>query len=329
MQATPFTFHAIAEAAPGHRWQTLFRASWPSYRRWFLQEGDHARPSYVTSRRMLREHLPELAGTYDRLCDLAGGGDQAARMLALWRPTPYLAGCSQAALRGPAPALVRNYDYAPDRFEGVIVSTRWNERRVIGMSDCLWGLLDGINDDGLAVSLTFGGRQVVGDGFGIPIVVRYLLETCSTVAEACATLARIPVSLAHNLTLADAGGDAATVEVAPDRSPQRRDEPVATNHQGAIEWPEHARFTRTLEREAALRDLVADPAMTATALAEAFLAAPVRSTAYSRGFGTLYTACYEPLAGRATFSWPGASWSHSFASFGEGVHTTDLVEQAA
>ena len=41
-----------------------------------------------------------------------------------------------------------------------------------------------MNDDGLAVSLTFGGRRVLGDGFGIPIVLRYLLETCGTVEEA-------------------------------------------------------------------------------------------------------------------------------------------------
>ncbi len=68
------------------------------------------------------------------------------------------------------------------------------------MSDCLWGLLDGMNDAGLAVSLTFGGRRVLGDGFGIPIVVRYLLETCDDVASARETLARLPYSLAHNLT---------------------------------------------------------------------------------------------------------------------------------
>ena len=61
------------------------------------------------------------------------------------------------------------------------------------MSDCLWGLLDGINDAGLAVSLTFGGRRDVGDGFAIPLVMRYLLETCDTVDEARAALERIPV----------------------------------------------------------------------------------------------------------------------------------------
>ena len=96
--------------------------------------------------------------------------------------------------------LVRNYDYAPSRMEGIIWSTRLTERRVIGMSDCLWGLLDGMNDAGLAVSLTFGGRRVLGDGFGIPIVVRYLLETCDDVASAREALARLPYALAHNLT---------------------------------------------------------------------------------------------------------------------------------
>ena len=53
------------------------------------------------------------------------------------------------------------------------MQTAWSGRRVIGMSDCLWGLLDGVNDDGLAVSLTFGGRTASGEGFAIPLVVRY------------------------------------------------------------------------------------------------------------------------------------------------------------
>ena len=66
----------------------------------------------------------------------------------------------------------------------MIWSTGWAGRRVIGMSDCLWGLLDGVNEDGLAISLAFGGRPVVGDGFGVPLVMRYVLQTCSTVDEA-------------------------------------------------------------------------------------------------------------------------------------------------
>ena len=87
------------------------------------------------------------------------------------------------------------------------------------MSDCLWGLLDGMNERGLAVSLTFGGRRVLGDGFGIPIVVRYLLETCDRVAEVRATLARLPYSLSHNLTVVDREGDVLTAYLSPDREP--------------------------------------------------------------------------------------------------------------
>ena len=137
--------------------------------------------------------------------ELAGGGDLAARMLALYDPPPYLSGCSQGVLRQSSPVLVRNYDYAPDRLEGVILHTEWTQRRVIGMSDCLWGLLDGMNDAGLAVSLTYGGRRVLGHGFGIPLVLRYLLETCDNVREASQVLKRLPYQLSHTLTIGRLG----------------------------------------------------------------------------------------------------------------------------
>jgi len=41
----PFTFHAFAEPEPGPRWRALFDAAWPVYQRWYLKEGDAARPS--------------------------------------------------------------------------------------------------------------------------------------------------------------------------------------------------------------------------------------------------------------------------------------------
>jgi len=42
----------------------------------------------------------------------------------------------------------------------------------------------------MQASRSFGVRQASGDGFGIPIVVRYLLEVCETVAEAKAVRSR-------------------------------------------------------------------------------------------------------------------------------------------
>jgi predicted choloylglycine hydrolase len=324
----PFTFQAVTEAAPGAKWQARFAHAWPAYRAWFLKEGDAARPSYVKSRLMLERHMPELVPTYERLLDLAGGGDLAARLLTLYDPPPYLSGCSQGVLVCEEPVLVRNYDYAPSRLEGVVVETAWTGRRVIGMSDCLWGLLDGMNDAGLAVSLTFGGRRVLGKGFGIPLVVRYLLETCATVGAAVDVLERLPFHLAHNLTLADASGAAVTALLAPDRRPVYDPCPVATNHQQTVEWPEHAEATRTLERAQLIAALRADPDVTTDRFVDAFRAAPLFSRAYSRGFGTLYTAVYRPASGQVDYLWPGGALHESFAAFHEGAHTEPLHDAA-
>ena len=327
MRMLPFTFRALQELELGPKWQAVFEETWPHYKAWFLREGEAARPSYATSVRMLRAHMPELVPAYERVVDLAGGGDLAARMLSLYKPPPYLAACSQGVwTREGGPVLVRNYDYAPSRFEGIAWHTRLLDKQVLGMSDCLWGLLDGMNTDGLAVSLTFGGRRVLGDGFGIPIVVRYLLETCSTVAEARAVLARLPYSLSHNLTLVDREGDVLTAYLAPDREPIFRAFPVATNHQGIVEWPEQARATRTIEREQALVAALEDPATDAEAFAEAFLRAPLFSTSYANGFGTLYTAAYRVAEGVAEIRWPAAAMRLGFEGFTDQEHTEVLAE---
>ena len=322
----PFTFRALEELELGPAWQAIFEEKWPHYKTWFLREGEAARPSYATSVRMLRAHMPELVPAYEQVVELAGGGDLAARMLSLYKPPPYLAACSQGVwTRDGAPLLVRNYDYAPSRFEGVVWSTNLR-KRVIGMSDCLWGLLDGMNEDGLAVSLTFGGRRVLGDGFGIPIVMRYLLETCSTVEETKAALVRLPYSLSHNLTVVDASGEVVTAYLSPDREPIFRSFPVATNHQGIVEWPEQAKATRTIEREQTVIGLLDDPAVDADAFTESFLRAPLFSTSYANGFGTLYTAAYRPTEGVVRLIWPTHVWELGFQRFEAGEHTEVLAE---
>lgn len=327
MQMIPFHFRSIEELELGEKWRAVFEERWPHYREWFLREGEAARPSFATSVRMLRAHMPELLPAYERLVEIAGGGDLVARMLSLYKPPPYLAACSQGAwTRDGGPVLVRNYDYAPSRMEGVVWSTRMLERRVIGMSDCLWGLLDGMNDAGLAVSLTFGGRRVMGDGFGIPIVVRYLLEVCDDVGAAREALARLPFSLAHNLTVVDAAGEVLTAYLSPDREPIFRSFPAATNHQGIVEWPEQAKATRTIERERFIVGLLGDNDTTSTSFEEAFLRAPLFSTAYGSGFGTLYTAAYRPAEGIVDLRWPTFGWRLGFETFEELEHTEVLAE---
>jgi predicted choloylglycine hydrolase len=327
MRSIPFTFRTLDEEHPGPKWRAVFEGAWPWYRQWFLSEGEQPRASYATSTRMLRAHMPEIVPVYERLVELAGGGDLAARMLSIYKPPPYLAACSQGVwTREDGPMLVRNYDYAPSRLEGMIWRSRLLDHQVIGMSDCLWGLLDGMNDAGLCVSLTFGGRRVLGDGFGIPLVVRYVLETCTTSGQAQEVLARLPYNLAHNLTMVDATGDVVTAYLSPDREPIFSRSPVATNHQGFVEWPEQARATRTLEREQHILELLHAPHSTADDFEDAFLRPYLYSQAYERGFGTLYTAAYRPGEGRARYRWPSFSWELSFDAFEEGSHEETLAE---
>ena len=312
------TFQAIAEAVPGARWEARFRETWPAWERWYLRDGDAARPSYPDARRMLEAHMPELVPTWEALVQLAGGGDLAARMLTLYDPPPVVTGCSQAVFSRPEPVLARNYDFDPALLEGVIRASAFTGRRVIGMSDCLWGLLDGINDAGLVVSLAFGGRRETGPGFAVPLVLRYLLETCETTDAALATLARIPVQASYNLTILDRAGAAATARVGPDRPLALGPVPVATNHQHSVEWPEHATAIASVEREQRLLELVGDAAASEDSVLDAFLEPPLYSTSYADGFGTLYTAVHRPYEGAVEYRWPDARMRQSFGAFEEG-----------
>lgn len=309
-------FHTLREDAPGARWQSLFGYHWPAYEAWYLSEGERERPGYLSCFNAMRQHMPELLTTYGELCELAGGGDLAARFLSLYQPPPYITGCSQAVLARPgATLLARNYDYPPELCEGTILYSRWNGRRVIAMSDCLWGVLDGMNDGGLTVSLAFGGRKAVGEGFGAPIILRYLLEFCDNVPEAAEVLARVPTHMAYNITLADTAGRYVTAMISPDRRTSIRRVPVATNHQKKIEWYAHALASETLIRERQLSILVDDPATTEARLLESFAAPPLFRRDYGRGLGTIYTAAYWPIQGRVSYRWPGEHLDLSFDDF--------------
>ena len=318
--ADSLAFEALSEPEPGDIWQASFTAMWPAYRSWYRKEGEDARPDLATCRTMLDRCMPELVPTFERLVELTGSDPLAARFLSMYGPPGFVVGCSQAAFAGDGgPVLVRNYDYPASRAEGIILSTAWTGRRVIGMSDCLWGLLDGVNDAGLAASLTFGGRPVVGEGFGIPLVMRYVLEVCETVSEACRLVNRIPVHAAQNVTVLDRSGDFATIRLSPDREPEVLTVPVATNHQHQDDWPAYAAAVGSHQRERRLLELLRTPQMTRERLVEAFLAAPLYRIASDRG-GTLYTAVYDPVAGTAEYRWPEARIAESLASFTHAAH---------
>jgi predicted choloylglycine hydrolase len=167
-----------------------------------------------------------------------------------------------------------------------------------------------VNDAGLAISLTFGGRPQVGEGFGIPLDIRYVLEVCTTVDEAVRVLRRVPVHMSYNVTALDRTGQWATVYVTPDRPARVTGRAAATNHQGSVEWAPYATAIRSVERERRLEELLARGAGV-SGLIEACLRAPLYATRFHHGFGTLYTAEYRPADGIARYHWPQRSWEQS------------------
>ncbi len=322
-------WRAISEAEPGPKWARLFAEYWPHYKKWWLRDGAEARPTFLESRQALCEHMPEIVPIFDRLCDLAGSGDAAARFLSFYGPPAYLSGCSQAIWPGAEPVLVRNYDYSPDAFDSLILHTAWQGRRVMGTSDGLWGLVDGVNDAGLAVSLTFGGRRIVGDGFGVPLILRYVLQTCETTEQAAEVLARVPSHMSYNITVLDAKRKFVTAMMAPDRPTALTHAAVATNHQETVEWVSHARFTATVERERFLLQRLTLHVDPLDKFIGAFLKPPLHSTAYEHGFGTLYTAVYKPRSGELEIRWPGTNWQFSLNDFTQSQRRVHLPKAAA
>lgn len=97
----------------------------------------------------------------------------------------------------------------------------------------------------------------------------------------------------------DRKGDRAVVYLSPDRKMVvERDLVGCTNHQGRVETPQHAQFTRTEERLAYLQEH--DGALTVAD----FLRPPPYNQRYVEHFGTLYSVEHDPVALTAHLAWP-------------------------
>lgn len=320
MTKMTLTFDAVDEPTPGPKWQARWRRSWPAYEAWFVARGGDNGPSRDECRDALIQYMPELVTVYDQLVVVAGGSDRAARFLSTWCPPAYLGGCSLAAIASKKHVrLVRNYDLSPELNEGLLLRSEWSGRPVMGMVEFLWGLSDGINGAGLSVALAFGGRAETGRGFGITTIVRYVLETCDTVEEALSALRRVPSHMAYNLVLADATGHTASVELSPGGGITVMPKAIATNHQSGRTRADRPAFTRTFERRAHLDGMRVKPRK----LNRQFLKAPLIQGRYTEGFGTLFTAEYDPKELTLGLTLKGQRWDHNLAGFEEGQRTVN------
>ena len=220
--------------------------------------------------------MPELVPTYDRLVELAGGGDLAARVLSLVDPPPYLAACSQGVWTDGEPFLVRNYDYLADRVDGVI----WYDR------------LDGptghrhrrqpVGPARRPERRRAGGLADVRRATAAPVTAsasRSSSATCSRPARPSPRPDDARPPALPPGPQPDARGPPGTVRhclprpgPAAGHRADRRSPPITrTSWTG----PSTRRSTRSHEREALIAGLLADPAVTPDAFADAFLVPPI------------------------------------------------------
>ena len=298
------SFRSLTETAIGDVWKQVFDHGWPGWKAWYLRRlGDNPAP-VAKCHRMLRDFMPGMEHSWNAWVSSVGGDEDIARFLSFWTPPRYLVNCSQAAgVDAQGPWLIRNYDLDPLLNEATLLRTSWRGYDVIGMVEGMAGLSDGMNDSGLALSLTFGGRIERGQGFGIPLIMRYVLETCRDTQDALAALREIPCHMSYNVTAIDRAGQVENLMLAPDRPPIRRTDRWATDHQLGVEWPRHGRLTGTVERGQHLANLLEGGDLDGDAMAQAFLKAPLFTTGYDKGFGTVYTALYRPAEGSVALIW--------------------------
>jgi predicted choloylglycine hydrolase len=328
----PTTFRARRIGTMDSEWQAVFDDYWPAYKSWYRQKkpGDINPQALKQGQRQLATIMPEMLPLYESFLDASNDCPAAAQFLTGFQPPVYLVSCAQAGLLDEEPVLMRNYDLSPDLSENLLTQSNWLGQEIIGSNECLWGLDDGMNKSGLAASLTFGGSNKVGKGFGIPFILRYLLQTSENVKQAIKVLQRVPSHMAYNVTLLDRQGDFATVMVAPDQAAIVTRERCTTNHQTRVTWPQQAVFSKTLERKQFLDELLAKSKVDERRLRKAFLAAPLRSANYGQNFGTVYTAVYKPLSETMSYHWPEEkAWRHSFADFRVSEKAVNLVQQAS
>jgi len=310
-------FQFVDEPVIGEKWLDFYKGSKEGYKEWFLKEGEFSRPDYQTCHNAIKKYMPEFENFWLSLIEKTGAGDLEARLLSFYNPSPYVSGCSQAVWNGYNPILVRNYDYDVDLTERRVLKSKWFDTEVIASTDCLWGVLDGINEHGLSVSLSFGGVSDRTDGFGIPIILRYILEFCKTTSEAVEVLNRIPTHMAYNITIIDSESVVKTVEIFPGNSNNVSHIPLAVNHQGDFVLSNYAIFSKSMERKRTLIEKLYDPWVTAESFVDSFAYAPLFTDNYSGGFGTIYTAIYNPFFRAAEYRWKGINKHVSFTNFYE------------
>src|SRR3954447_910032 len=195
----------------------------------------------------------------------------------------------------------RNYDFRPRGYEARFALVQASGSYAsVGGSHQLTGRLDGMNEHGLTIGLHLVRARPRSPGLTSVLLVRRVLDSCATTAEAVDLLRRLPHAMAYNYSLLDAGGVAAVVEAGAGAVAVRGGDRLAcTNH---FQSPQLTRLNRrvahSIRRLPPLEDWAARE-LSAEQMFKAlnFPASPAFQN-YGNGTQTLHTIIAEPAKQR-------------------------------
>lgn len=199
--------------------------------------------------------------------------------------------------------LVRNYDFHPKTYEGrFIVFQPEDGYATIGPAQRLTGRTDGMNEKGLTAGYNFVNRRRGGDGFIPTVILRMLLETCSTSKEAIDLIKEIPHRHTFNFVISDKTADSYVIEASPRELVVIKNN-YCTNHFESLTEDNRYHMADSLRR-AAILERKREEQLTPAAVFQLFNQKKynIYSEDYSNWAGTIHTSLYNPIKGEVWFA---------------------------
>ena len=209
-------------------------------------------------------------------------------------------GCSEFFLNG---YLSRNYDDAPKSVENeFLLLNPEGSFTSIGASTGYVERLDGINEKGLAASLTFGaGYPAKVHGIGAAMFLRIILDKASSIDDALAIIGKTSYVTPNNVMIADASGKAIVIEASAGKYRVRKAENTILACANSYAHPEMKDQQRlknptTVWRENKMQNAASD--LTSESKMINFLTSDFPEGVYEPyfkdGLGTLWSVLYHP-----------------------------------